>query len=134
MENKKLIVLFATAFSIFFSVIYYFLFSMTMQNATQDSRTLYMNQVGLYKEKESVTSMEDTLKKAGLQPYAFKQKDLTAVVCSVSTKESETRKEQVKLKELKHSYIQKSVRVDDQEVVKLIDQKEYAKALERIGK
>lgn len=134
MENKKLIVLFAAAFSILFSIIYYFLFSMTIQNAAKDSRTLYMNQVGLYEKKDSITSMQDTLKKAGLQAYTLKQKDLTAVVCSVNTNESETKKEQAKLKELKYSYIQKSVRVEDQEVVKLIDQKEYARALERIGK
>lgn len=134
MENKKLIIVFATAFSVLFSIVYYFLFSMTITTESNEKRTLYMNQVGLYEKKDSVTDMKKKLEKAGLKGYTMKQKDLTAVVCSVSTDEKETKKEQEMLKNLKYSYIQKSVRVEDSEVVKLIDQKEYAKALERIGK
>lgn len=134
MENKRLIVLFATCFSVLFAIIYYVLFTMTINSGTLEKRTLYMNQVGLYEKEDSIRDMEKKLKDAGLQGFTLKQDKLTAVVCSVSTDVKETKKEQEKLKELKYSYIQKSVTVEDAQVVKMIDDKEYAKALERIGK
>lgn len=134
MENRRLIVLFATCFSAIFAVVYYLLFTVVIDSGDVQKRTLYMNQVGLYEKKDSIEDMMAKLDKAGLKGYTLKQEKLTAVVCSVSTDVKTTRSEQEKLKELKYSYIQKSVTVEDPNVVKLIDDKEYAKALERIGK
>lgn len=134
MENRRLIVLFATGFSFVFSIFYYFLFTMTMSDGSVEKRSLYMNQVGLYEKTDSVNKMKDALKEAGLNGYPLKQGELTAVVCSVSTDEKETKKDEAKLKELKYSYIAKKVTVEDPEVVKLIDSRQYDKALERIGK
>lgn len=134
MGNRRLMVLFAALFSIVFSIVYYFLFTMTLTSDEDEKRILYMNQVGLYKQEDSVEKMKQTLKAAGLEGYAFQQDGLTAVVCSVSEKEKTTTADQKKLAELNLSYIVKKVTIDDPDIVKLIDSKQYAKALERIGK
>lgn len=57
-----------------------------------------------------------------------------AVVCGVSSDEKESQQVQQKLKALKYSYIPKNVTVENSDVVKLIDEQAYDKALERIGK
>lgn len=139
MNNKKVIGIVAICFSILFSGFYYVIFSTTITSSDKTSekvekKTLYMNQVGLYKQQESVKEMQDKLAKEKITSFTMKQKDLTAVVCSVSIDEKETKKEQAKLKELGLSYIQKNVTVENTEIVKLIEQKDFAKALERIGK
>ena len=53
MENKRLIVFFAVLFSIVFSIVYYALFT-TLSDAEAQKRTLYMVQVGLYKQQDSI--------------------------------------------------------------------------------
>lgn len=135
MENKRLIVLFAGIFSIAFSIFYYFLFQVTLSKSTSsEKRTLYMNQVGLYEKQEGVNATIETLKTAGFQGYALKQGKTTAVVCSVSVDETSVKKDQEKLKELNYRYIEKSVMVEDEEIVNMIDKQQFEKALERIGK
>lgn len=93
-----------------------------------------MNQVGLYKKEESITSMKNSLKKAGLDAFVLKQDALTAVVSGVTTDKKASQSVQQKLKELKYTYIAKSVTVDDPEIVKFIEDKQYEQALDRIGK
>ena len=135
MGNRRLMMLFAALFSIVFSIVYYFLFTMTLTtNTTNEKRVLYMNQVGLYKKSDSIAKMQKMLQSNGLKSYVFKQDDLTAVVCSVSSKEKETKADQKKLSELQLHYLVKKVTVDNAEIVKLIDKQQYAQALERIGK
>lgn len=134
MENKKLIILFAAGFSIVFSIVYFLLFATISEPSTKDKRVLYMNQVGLYKQQDSISDMQAKLKKQGITTYTWKQGDITAVVCGVSLKEAETKKLQETLKKQKYSYIQKSVSVTDRDVAQLLDREEYQKALERISK
>ena len=135
MENKKLIVFFATCFSIVFSLGYYFLFTLNIDSSTSvGKRTLYMNQVGLYEKEDSINKMKERLKKDGMTSYTLKQDALTALVCSVSTDQKASQSEQQKLTDLTYTYIAKSVTVDDPEIVKLIDKKQYEEALDRIGK
>ena len=135
MENKRLIVLFAAVFSVVFSIFYYFLFQVTLsKNGGNEKRTLYMNQVGLYEKQEGVDATIEKLKKEGLTGYSLKQGNVTAVVCSVGVDESVVKKEQETLTSLKYNFIEKSVTVDDQSIVTLIDKAQFDKALERIGK
>lgn len=134
MENKRLIMLFGILFSVVFCLVYYVLFSFTLGKANDDKRTLYMNQVGLYEKAQSVQDMQEKLEKEGLKSYTMKQDKLTAVVCGVSSDEKESQQVQQKLKALKYSYIPKNVTVENSDVVKLIDEQAYDKALERIGK
>lgn len=134
MRNKKLMVLFAIGFSVIFSIFYYFLFTLTMQGTSNESRSLYMNQVGLYEKMDHVTASIAKIKKEGLQGYTLKQGDKTAVVCSVYTQEAKTKKEGETLKKLHESYVMKKVTVENADIIKLIDQKQYKDALERMGK
>lgn len=133
-ENKRLIMLFGILFSVVFCLVYYVLFSFTLGKANDGKRTLYMNQVGLYEKAQSVKDMQEKLEKEGLKSYTMKQDKLTAVVCGVSGDEKESQQVQQKLKTLKYSYIPKNVTVENSDVVKLIDEQAYDKALERIGK
>lgn len=131
MENKRLIVFFAVLFSILFSVVYYLLFS-TLASADAEKRTLYMIQVGLYKQQESITDMQKKLQKEGIATYTWKQGKTTAVVCGVNKDEKQTKKVESILKKKKYSYIQKSVTITDSTLAALIDKQEYGKVLERI--
>ena len=133
-ENKRLIILFGILFSILFALVYYALFSFTLGKASNGKRTLYMNQVGLYEKADSVKGMQEKLKKDGLNSYTLKQDKLTAVVCGVSTDEKESQLTQQKLKKLNYSYVPKNVTVESMDVVALIDEQAYEKALERIGR
>lgn len=135
MENKRLIVLFAAIFSIIFSLFYYFLFSvMIVQDTSNEKRTLYMNQVGLYEKQDGVNATIEKLNVEGFEAYALKQDNVTAVVCSVGVEDTQVKKDQEKLKQLGYSFIEKSVTVEESDIVEFIDAKQYDKALERIGK
>ena len=89
----------------------------------------------IYKVTEETIRRDlEKLEKEGLKSYTMKQDKLTAVVCGVSSDEKESQQVQQKLKALKYSYIPKNVTVENSDVVKLIDEQAYDKALERIGK
>ena len=127
MENKRLIVFFAVLFSIVFSIVYYALFT-TLSDAEAQKRTLYMVQVGLYKQQDSIDDMQQKLKKEGISSYVW----TTAVVCGVDVDEKQTKKVESVLKKKKYNYIQKSVTITDAKLATLIDKKEYGEVLERI--
>ena len=131
MENKRLIVFFAVLFSIVFSIVYYALFT-TLSDAEAQKRTLYMVQVGLYKQQDSIDDMQQKLKKEGISSYVWKQGKTTAVVCGVDVDEKQTKKVESVLKKKKYNYIQKSVTITDVKLATLIDKKEYGEVLERI--
>ena len=54
MANRRLIITFALAFSLVFSLFYYVLFTtVDFGGGQQQTRTLYLNQVGIYAESEN---------------------------------------------------------------------------------
>lgn len=134
MENKRLILIFACIFSTIFSIFYYFLFINTVSDKNVGKRILYMNQVGLYKNQESINKMQQSLKAIGLESYTLKADQLTAVICSLSTDEKKTQQDQEKLTANTFTFIQKSIEIKDAKTISYYDSKEYQKALERIGK
>lgn len=133
MENRKLIYMFGAIFSIVFALFYYVLFNSFISGSSISDKTLYLNQVGLYKSEESVNDMINTLKEHQFTPYTLKKDDLIAVVCSVSTEEAETKKEQEKLTELNYAFIEKQIVVEDQTIISLLEANDYAKALELVS-
>lgn len=133
MKQKKMILIAGLTFSLLFTGIYYLLFSYTMQNEELLHKTLYMNQVGLYKQEDSMKDMQKKLKENGITSYTWKQGDVTAVVCYVSTNLEDTKNGQEKLKSLEMNYIQKTAAIDSNEVAQLIDEKKFQEVLERIA-
>lgn len=136
MENKKLIMMFAAGFSLVFAILYYGLFAMigNVSATSPGEKTLYMNQVGLYREEKSIDGMKADLQASGIDSYTWSQDDLQAVVCGVSFDEAQTKAVQETLKAAEITYIEKSVTVSDAQTLELIDQQSYQEALERIGK
>lgn len=132
MENKKVIYLFASIFSLLFAMIYYFLFSNLVSSNQGQQSVLYMNQVGLYKSEENANKIVEKLKEQGIQAYIFAKDDVLAVVCSLSDQEQETKQQQEKLSSLGYSYIQKSIVITNDEIIKKLQEKDYATVLEMI--
>lgn len=133
MNQKRMIVIAALIFSVVFTGFYYLLFSYTVQNEQTLQKTLYMNQVGLYKQDDTMKKMQQKLKDNGIPSYTWKQGNVTAVVCYISTNVDDTKNGQEKLKSLKLNYIQKAASIESNEVAKLIDEKKYQEVLERIA-
>ena len=61
MNQKRMIIISALVFSILFTGFYYLLFSYTTQNEDILHKTLYMNQVGLYKQEDTLKKMQKKL-------------------------------------------------------------------------
>ncbi|WP_416326670.1 SPOR domain-containing protein [[Eubacterium] hominis] len=133
MNQKRVIMITALIFSMLFTGFYYLLFSYTVKNEDILHKTLYMNQVGLYKQEDTMKEMMEKLKKNGIDSYTWKQGDVTAVVCYISTNIDDTKNGQDKLTSLKLNYIQKTAQIESNEVAKLIDEKKYQEVLERIA-
>lgn len=135
MNNKKLIYAFACGLSILFAGIYYAVFlnlgkdTTTIQTQISES-TLYMNQVGLYKQSDSIEKMLNKLKGLGLTGYQRNMGDITAVVCGVSTSKKETVKAQAILEKNQITFLLKNAKTTDKEVIQKIQDKDYAGALE----
>ena len=133
MNQRKTIILLGMLFSLVFALFYQVLFTFVLQETEQETRVLFVNQVGLYEQDKSIQSMQKKLEANGIASYTMKQQDVTAVICGVSTQEEENAEVQEKLKELKYSYITKKITVENSEIITYIDEKDYEQALERIG-
>lgn len=133
MNQKKVIIIAALLFSLLFTGFYYLMFSYHVQNDASLHKTLYMNQVGLYKQQDTMEKMQKKLKDNGIESYTWKQNDVQAVVCFVSTNIEDTKNGQAKLKSLGMNYIQKTASIESNEIAKLIDEKKYQEVMERIA-
>lgn len=132
MNNRKLIYIFSLSLSLLFSIGYYIVFKNVENKKNTDERTLYMNQVGLYKESKSVENMKETLKSLSLTPYSFKKDDVTVVVTSVYEDKDKTKEEILVLKNANLNYVSKEVVIQDEEIKRYLDSKNYEKVLELI--
>lgn len=130
MKQKHLIIGVAAMFSIVFSIVYYCLFSLLQEQT--DEVTLYMVQIGLYEKQESVESMQEKLASDGFTSYTLKSGDKTAVVIGVSESEEANTSLLTLLEEKSYSYVEKSVTIQDQELIALVKEQSYQEVLERI--
>lgn len=134
MKNKKLIYFFAISLSIIFSLIYLLLFHYYIPSSEEvKSATLYLNQVGLYKEKANAEKMNLELQSDQITGYIYMKDDIYVVVCGVSADQKQTQKIEEQLKEHSYSYIDKVYQITDEEIVSLINANQYQDALELIG-
>lgn len=129
MENRKLIYLFGMMFSIVFAAFYFFLFNNFITD-DMNTKTLYFNQVGLYKDETNSAKMIETLKGKDIEAYPVKKDDITAVVCSIFDDQTQTQAQQETLTSMGLTFIEKQVKIEDSEVLSLLENKEYSKALE----
>ena len=133
MNNKKLIYVFACGLSLLFAAVYYAVF---VNLGSDDSKptasevSLYMNQVGLYKQQDSVDKVKAQLQTIGLTGFQRNMGEVTAVVCGVSTSKQETVKAQAILTKNNITFLLKKVTVKDKTIIQKIEKKDYAGALE----
>lgn len=130
MKQRRWIVCIAVCVSLVFSFIYYCLFTMIQPKV--EEMTIYMVQVGLYEKSDSVDKMRKSLKENGFTSYTLKNGDKTAVIVGLTQDKEELTTVLEQLKDKSYSYVEKSVTLQDKEVISLMKQKAYEKVLERI--
>lgn len=130
MRQRRWIVCIGVSVSLIFSFIYYCLFTMIQPQVEQV--TIYMVQVGLYEKSDSVVKMRKSLKEDGFASYELKNGNKTAVIVGLATEKENLTITLKQLKEKSYSYVEKSVTVQDQEVISLMKQKAYEEVLERM--
>lgn len=135
MKNKKLIYFFAITLSIIFSIIYLLIFHYYIPSSEEESKAtmIYLNQIGLYKDKANADKVASDLQSNQITGYIYKKEDVYVVACGVSKDESETQKVEEQLKALSYSYINKQISINDVQITELIDSNKYQEALELIG-
>lgn len=132
MENRKLIYLFGAIFSILFAAFYFLLFDNFITNDKISEKSLYYNQVGLYKSSENSEKSIENLKVNGIEAYPITKDELIAVVCGMSEQVEETKAQQDTLQSLGISFVEKNIVVKDSEMLSLLESKDYEKILEMI--
>ena len=121
MANRRLIITFALAFSLVFSLFYYVLFTtVDFGGGQQQTRTLYLNQVGIYAESENAQKICEQLKEQGLTPYQVEEDE----------EEDKTEEEGKKLEEMELAYITKKITVEGEEMSMAVDERDYQKVLQ----
>lgn len=131
MENRRVFISFAVAFSVIFSCVYLMLFS-ALEKQTIEQKTLYMLQVGLFDEKQNAEKMQSKLNKDEIKSYVWNKNKQFVVICGVSEQKKETKKVEDTLKEKNMSYVEKKVMIKDKKLISLMKEKEYGKVLEKI--
>lgn len=131
MENRRVFISFAVAFSVIFSCVYLMLFS-ALEKQTIEQKTLYMLQVGLFDEKANAEKMQSKLNKDEIKSYVWNKNKQFIVICGVSEQKKDTKKVEDILKEKNMSYVEKKVMIKDKNLISLMKEKEYGKVLEKI--
>lgn len=129
MENKKLMYLFGIIFSMIFALFYFFIFD-SFLHEEKISKTIYFNQVGLYKDSANSEQVIQTFKEKEITCYPVKKDEVTAVVCGVSEHEEETKKQQETFTSSNISFIEKQVVLDTPEILSLWEDNEITTVLE----
>ena len=117
MRNRKVIVSFALVFAAVFALFYYVLFQLLSAKGGTEARTLYLNQVGIFAEKENADKICEKLEKKKMSIYEDKE---------------QTEKEGKTLTEMEMSYLTKKVTAEGREMVQAVDEKDYVKVLEAV--
>ncbi len=131
MANRRLIITFALAFSLVFSLFYYVLFTtVDFGGGQQKTRTLYLNQVGIYAESENAQKICEQLKEKGLTPYQVEEDGRQIVMTSVYEEEDKTEEEGKTLEEMELAYITKKITVEGEEMSTAVDEQDYQKVLQ----
>ncbi len=131
MGNRKVIITFAFVFSIAFAAFYFVLFQF-FGSKEEESRVLYLNQVGIYEDETNAENMCDRLSDKKLTPYAVEKEKQIVVVTSIYEDEEKTEKEGDILEEMDLNYLTKKITVEGTEMIKAVDDKEYVRVLQAI--
>ena len=131
MGNRKVIITFAFVFSIAFAAFYFVLFQF-FGSKEEESRVLYLNQVGIYEDETNAENMCDRLNDKKLTPYAVEKENQIFVVTSIYEDEEKTEKEGDILEEMDLNYLTKKITVEGTEMIKAVDDKEYVRVLQAI--
>ena len=133
MANRRLIITFALVFALAFSLFYYVLFTtVDFGSVSTQQRTLYLNQVGIFAEKENADKICEKLEKKKMNAYQIEKNDQIYVVTSIYEDKEQTEKEGKTLTEMEMSYLTKKVTAEGREMVQAVDEKDYVKVLEAV--
>lgn len=124
MNKKQMILCIGLFFSLLFALFYYGLF--TYLSIGNTAVSVYMNQVGLYKEEDNYMNVQESLEKQDIDSYIIDKDDIHAVVTGISLVEETVVNQQETLKELGYASIMKEVKVKDQNIINTINTGDFS--------
>lgn len=124
MNKKQMILCIGLFFSLLFALFYYGLF--TYLSIGNTAVSVYMNQVGLYKEEDNYMNVQESLEKQDIDSYIIDKDDIHAVVTGISLVEETVVNQQETLKELGYASIMKEVKVKDQNIINTVNTGDFS--------
>lgn len=132
MGNRRLIITFALIFAAVFSLFYYALFQLFAQGSEEASRTLYLNQVGIFEESGNAQKICDQLQEHQLSAYQVEKEGRITVVTSIYAEEEKTEQEGKTIEEMGMNYLTKKITVEGSELVQAVDDGDYVRVLQAV--
>lgn len=131
MENKKLIYFFGILFSILFSLIYYGLFQIFFSK-NDHPITLYFQQLGIYRQEENASKFLHDLQSKDINATYLKSNENYIVVFGITDHAATTAQNKELLEQNNITYLNKTITLNDENIIKLWKEQQIEKVLEHI--
>lgn len=101
-----------------------------MQFQKQQDTTIYMHQVGIFKENDNALLLRQTLNEQGIPTYSYQNDDLIIVVCNLSQSSEELKSKEALLADKNISFIEKEVSSSSASFRKAVEENDIDKVME----
>lgn len=128
MKKTSASIILGILLDIIFSLFFVFLLSQWSTN--DETITLHMNQIGIFKQAENSEQCIEELSNIGLMGYQYTKDDLFIVVTSLYENKQDCIDDQSILEENSISFILKDINSNDQEFIQALKNKNYDKVME----
>ena len=127
MKKKSAVLFVSVILNLCFSSLFLLFF---LQFQKQPEATVYMHQVGIFKEDENAIQLTNTMTSQGIPVFSYKNEDLIIVVCNLSLSSEELESKEALLAEQNISYIEKEVSSSSAAFKKAVSEKDLNKIME----
>ena len=128
MKKTSASILFGVILDIIFAL--FFLFLLSQWSTNDESITLHMNQVGIFKEEENSLNCINKLNDIGLEGYQYRKDDLYIVVTSLYLDKELCIDEQDKLSEHSFNFMLKDINSNDEAFIYAVKNNDFDKVME----
>lgn len=127
MKKKKAVIFVSMLLNICFASMFLLFF---MQFQKQQDTTIYMHQVGIFKENDNALLLRQTLNEQGIPTYSYQNDDLIIVVCNLSQSSEELKSKEALLADKNISFIEKEVSSSSASFRKAVEENDIDKVME----
>lgn len=127
MRKKSAVIFVSMVLNICFATFFILFF---MQYQSQPKATIYMHQIGIFKENDNALQLTDDLSKLNIEAYSYKNDDLFVVVCNLSRTSEELKSKEALLADQNISYIEKEVSSSSAAFQKAIENQDFKQIME----